>query len=395
MANCKVKAGGVVTNWAGDLTPEQCARFPAGKVLGAGTFATAYIKADEPDKVVKFTADYADAQAARKLLGKKLQGTVGIYDVAELKGQKTSVPGFSSYDRIYAITTERVEQLPTRMHPAAYGTRFLRVGYHLAKDKCLKEAGPDDDYRESCDTVLPKMADALDELRSEGVEAEDTHARNWGLRNGEPVLLDLGVSSFDLATVPPIDLAALRKGKKKMRHNRLGAFEGGRNTALYVALGVGLIAIMLWPKKSTAATGAASKNATPAPKAGGSAVGTFTDPTTGVLIEGPSGQIGVGIAYTVQRGESWSNIASRVFGDWRWWPFLWDMNRGNGTQFTNPDLLNVGDSISIPAATPASAAYQTAIFARANAHRRYWLDKNAGKSVTMPAIVFEQTPRPQ
>jgi hypothetical protein len=71
------------------------------------------------------------------------------------------------------------------------------------------------------------------------------------------------------------------------------------------------------------------------------------------------------------------------------------MNRGNGTQFTNPDLLNVGDSISIPAATPASAVYRDDIFARANAHRRYWLDKNAGKSVTMPAIVFEQTSRPQ
>ena len=395
-----VKAGSIVTDWRGALTDEQCSRFPPGKRLGQGSFATAYIKADEPDKVVKFTADPEDAKASRKLIGKKLRGTVEIYDVAELRGQSITIPGFSKYDRIYGITTQRVDPLPKKMVASASGTLSLWVTFDAALHKCRDLSRKMNQPESECDVTLPKMKAAIDELRAEGIKAEDTHGGNWGLRNGEPVILDLGVSAIDPATVPPIDLAAIRKGEKKMRrmyrHNRLGAFTDDPKNLIMLALGIGVVAYLLWPKKAKAEKKAPpAETPTPAPAAGGTEpVGSFRDPATGVVIEGPQGEIGVGIAYTVQRGESWSNIASRVFGDYRWWPFLWDFNRGNGTQFKNPDALSVGDAISIPAATPADAAYREAIFERALAHRQYWVDKVAGKAVgAMPAIVYEQTPR--
>ncbi len=184
--------------------------------------------------------------------------------------------------------------------------------------------------------------------------------------------------------------------RRMQRYNRLGGIYDNPKNVIMLALGIGVVAYLLWPKKAKAEKKAPpAATPTPAPAAGGTEpVGSFRDPATGVVIEGPKGEIGVGIAYTVQRGESWSNIASRVFGDYRWWPFLWDYNRGNGTQFPNPDMLKVGDSISIPAATPADAAYREAIFERALAHRQYWVDKAAGKAAgAMPDIVYKQTPR--
>lgn len=187
------------------------------------------------------------------------------------------------------------------------------------------------------------------------------------------------------------------------RHNRLGGLYDNPANVVMLAVGIGVLAFLLWPKKAKAQTpaGADTKKdtPTPAPAAGSTTTlpspGTpkFQDPATGTTIDGPSGKIGAGTAYAIQKGESWSNIASRVFGDYRWWPFLWDYNRTAQT-FQNPDKLNVGDSISIPASTPKDAAYQRRIFERAAAHRKYWLDKAAGKSVTMPAIVSEQTPVP-
>lgn len=394
-----VKAGSIVTDWRGALTDDQCKRFPPDRRIGQGSFASAYVKADEPDKVVKFTADPEDAKASRKLIGKKLRGTVEVYDVAELRGQSITIPGFNKYDRIYGITTQRVDPLPKKMVASASGTLYLRMSFDAALHKCRDLSRKMNQPESECDVTLPKMKAAIDELRVEGIKAEDTHGGNWGLRNGEPVLLDLGVSAIDPATVPPIDLAAIRKGRnmrRMYRHNRLGAFTDDPKNLIMLALGIGVVAYLLWPKKAKAEKKAPpAATPTPAPAAGGTEpVGSFRDPATGVVIEGPKGEIGVGIAYTVQRGESWSNIASRVFGDYRWWPFLWDYNRGNGTQFPNPDMLKVGDSISIPAATPADADYREAIFERALAHRQYWVDKAAGKAAgAMPDIVYKQTPR--
>lgn len=194
-----------------------------------------------------------------------------------------------------------------------------------------------------------------------------------------------------------------RHPSRRSHSNRLAGLYDDPNMLIAAGIGIALIAYLLWPKKAKAETVPPREKSpdvpTPAPSAGSSTTTPtpskqqFSDPATGVAVDGPSGKIGAGIAYAVQKGESWSNIASRVFGDYRWWPFLWDYNRTPQT-FQNPDKLNVGDSISIPASTPQDATYRDRIFQRAAAHRQYWLDKAKGKAVTMPAIVSEQTPVP-
>lgn len=186
-----------------------------------------------------------------------------------------------------------------------------------------------------------------------------------------------------------------------------------------ILIGGGLLAVaaylILRPKTAKAQTRPAVPAAPPAPPpapalpqsvpspAGGpvAPASTFNDPATGVKIEGPSTKLAApapgtpDAIKTLDRGESWSNIASRAYGDFRWWPYLWDHNRSGSNQFNNPDVLRRGDTIKIPQAPPADEGFKAAIFARAAAHRRYWLNKNAGRRVSMPPEVAERTPLPE
>ena len=163
----------------------------------------------------------------------------------------------------------------------------------------------------------------------------------------------------------------------------------------YIGLGAVLLYLLLKPKAASASTldqraNAAQKELEDALKSGGS-VETFKDPATGVTLVGPSEPIQTGVSYTVRRGESWSNIAARTYGDYRWWPFLWDANR-TANRFTSPDSLAVGDVISIPSAPPASAEYRTAIFRRTTDHANYW--KRTAPRGQMPASVLTTTQLP-
>ncbi len=126
---------------------------------------------------------------------------------------------------------------------------------------------------------------------------------------------------------------------------------------LILALGA-VGAYYLWPKAASAAEkkpepklpagGAPDTSAVP-PAAGGSASGTFTDPGTGATLVGPSDPIPVTTTLsTIKRGESWSNVASRLLGDYRWWPAIWFANRAN-PKYANPEILNVGDQIQLDA----------------------------------------------
>lgn len=185
----------------------------------------------------------------------------------------------------------------------------------------------------------------------------------------------------------------------------LGALSPGEMGAALVAAGVALY--FLWPKSAsaqTSATGGGEKGDGRAPGAGGGmpgSTGTFTDPSTGVLIDGPSTGItapAVGAAdlvRTVERGESWSNMASRAYNDYRWWPYIWDYNRASSSAFSNPDVLNRGDTVRIPAAPPADPTFQAAIFSRAKLHRDYWICKNAKRATcVLDASVTVRTPLP-
>ena len=193
--------------------------------------------------------------------------------------------------------------------------------------------------------------------------------------------------------------------RRRSRMHGLGAAFGTTEIITVLAAG-GLVAYLLWPKSAKAQTRPATgdggtKEPTPAPAAGGGMPApntpVFTDPSTGVAIAGPSTDIvppAVGAAdiiKTLEKGESWSNLASRAYNDYRWWPFLWDYNRSSSTTFPNPDVLRRGEVVKIPAAPPEDPTFKAAIFARAAAHRRYWLD---GRTGPLPTIVLERTAVP-
>lgn len=125
-------------------------------------------------------------------------------------------------------------------------------------------------------------------------------------------------------------------------------------------------------------------------------VPTFADPATGVAIAGPSTSIQPTPSYTVQPNESWSNIASRVYGDYQWWPFLWDRNR-TPTRYLTPDNFQVNDTISLPTAPPMDPGYQAAIFARALAHRAWWIQALKVGVANVPPMggdILNPTPLP-
>lgn len=200
----------------------------------------------------------------------------------------------------------------------------------------------------------------------------------------------------------------------KKRGRQLGALDAGTRRALALVAGVGILAYLFWPKKAKAAT--LSRRAAEAqaeldelvrqPVVGGGMPGgdleTFRDPSTGVVIAGPSmgitpppagAQDGTKV---LEKDESWSNLASRAYGDYRWWPYLWDYNRSSSTQFPDPDLLRRGTTVKIPAAPPGVATFKVAIFDRARLHREYWLCKAgpSGASCVMDFRVLERTPVP-
>lgn len=164
---------------------------------------------------------------------------------------------------------------------------------------------------------------------------------------------------------------------------------------VYIGVGAVLLYLILKPKPVAAAVLPAPAPAPePSSKPNAPTAEKFVDPGTGATLVGPSEPIRSGQTYTVRAGESWSNIASRVYKDFRWWPFLWDHNRrAFPNRFASPDVLAVGSVIEIPAAVPLDAAYKATIFARAKAHLDYW--KKPAPRGTMPAIVRALTDLPK
>lgn len=182
-----------------------------------------------------------------------------------------------------------------------------------------------------------------------------------------------------------------------------GARVVGLSTTGKVTLGIlaaGALAWLFWPKKAAAAETPADK-AIPtnvdAPAAAGSTTVT-KDPGSGVAIVGNTGKLATSQSYTIRAGDAgWSNLASRTYGDYRWWPALWDANR-SGTKFQNPDILRIGDGIVIPSLPVNDAKFKAAVFARAEADRAWQLARAkaraAKKAFTTPrpSIISAATP---
>lgn len=463
---CWVQAGTSVDDWDGKLTPTQCGAFPAmGKEetaapgyifgFGQGSFAQAYQHAEDPTKVVKFTADAADAEASALVAETPLKGTVRVFKVARLKGQTGTAPvmdEFGDFEEllgqpIFGIITEKVDETTYPQYtsisavwnqykanasifrafpPNEFNARDF-VDPVAAADYCVIETGADD---ETCREVVNDVLDAVNEQAHKiGVIPLDIPPRNWGSRNGKPVILDLGVSAGRNA--PRIETLAGtgKKGQKHMarRHRSHRRRHLGETTEMAVynpdkpsrVVGInwkspwlwgGLAAIGLiafWPKKAKASEKKPVEKAPDVPV--GSGTGTestvptggtttlATDPGSGTPVAGPTGSIVSEMKRTVAKGESWANIASRAYGDYRWWPALWDYNRSGGAKFKDPGLLRVGDEIMVPA-LPQSAAFKVAIFARAEADRAWEIEraraKKAGKKFSKPRPLSTMTATP-
>ncbi len=231
-----------------ELSPSQCARFPPGKHLGEGVFATAYVHANDPYRVVKFTGDAREANVAARLLGVQLKGSVTVFDVARLRGHKAAalVPSkkfsvFTSKEAqpIFGLVTERVKdpsdvtkraaraiwsQLkPKRTSIVTTDPARFRVADWVdldkAGDNCEQYALTKE--KDQCRIKVEQMAAAIDEQAKNGVIPLDLHAENWGERhNGDPVILDFGVAAapgpkpkIELAKAPKARCAKGRKGK--------------------------------------------------------------------------------------------------------------------------------------------------------------------------------------
>ena len=246
---CRVSAGGSVAFETGNtrqtmpLSYQQCERFPAGNWLGQGSFASAYEHADDPTKVVKFTGDAREASVARRFLGKKLKGSVTIFDIAKLRGHTATVAvptkDFSDFkdktkQPVFALITERVSTRLSRPNANAVSAMWASMGkqrkdiakvdplqfqladwvdFDDAVKKCAWNMGGASDAVSLCRPAMNDVFNAVNEQARNGVIPLDLHNGNWGQRpDGSPVILDFGVSSAPGKT-PRIDLAKAPKNR--------------------------------------------------------------------------------------------------------------------------------------------------------------------------------------
>lgn len=158
-------------------------------------------------------------------------------------------------------------------------------------------------------------------------------------------------------------------------------------------LGVGAAAYLLWMNVASAEEAKlddptipeGEKPALPppptAPQNPPESADTFTDPGSGQQLDGPSGTIIGGFTYKVRRGESWSNIASRAYGDYRWWPALWGLN---ADRYADPERLLVGDMIVLPEQLDPAAKEDA--FRRARLHANWWRGGRVGRNPAVPML---------
>ena len=234
------------------LSQAQCDAFPAGRMLGQGSFASTYVHRDDPSKIVKFTADELDAKSAALLQGKKLKGATEVYDVALLKGHETS-----EGTPLHAIVAERVEPLhyatdrkvvsllaemntpinnyaegrgsfnkPPNLKSAKLGPKFKvpKKFRDIVERRCAFVSARDPDDID-CSKV-PEIIGAMeDTAQKAGFFSGDLHEGNWGKRSdGSLVILDFGqskqqkdepireLSGLRLTTLGVLGLAALAGG---------------------------------------------------------------------------------------------------------------------------------------------------------------------------------------
>lgn len=216
------------------LNEEQCAKFRPGARLGSGAYAVAYERKGDPTRVAKFTTDKKDAKSAALLKGKKYKHLVRVEDVRELRGH----PG------VYGIIAERLKTGDTLddvalniLREALADHAHFRGTGEIDADEPLSSLITDDAYKlckwnepytawasrrssdkaKRCDSHLRQMVTAIDEAIHAGLLTRDLHQGNWGMRDKDHVILDFGHSTTFHKDAPAIDLAGLRRRRRKKR----------------------------------------------------------------------------------------------------------------------------------------------------------------------------------
>lgn len=231
--HCHIAVGSQVLDIHGnqqefDLSESQCAMLKPGGLLGQGNYGSAYEVDGDPEKVVKFTVDPADAKAAARLVGKRVSGAVKVFKVAALKGRKTygDVP-VAFYDAeqddfvdaegpqpVFAIVAERLKPLSSNYHKVALdnlngrGVRGNRQELSRMDPKTFRFPKPYRDRavdycerawisRDECEGYIDEAVESMEDVAHKaGVIPLDVHGENWGRRkSGKLALLDLGVST--------------------------------------------------------------------------------------------------------------------------------------------------------------------------------------------------------
>ena len=127
---------------------------------------------------------------------------------------------------------------------------------------------------------------------------------------------------------------------------------------------------------------AIAANLPPIPPDTGSATGSGSAPSQG--------------RYIVQKGDGWSQIAKKLYGNYRLWPWLWDLNRTPSRYATLEDSLQAGDTLMAPAKAPIDSGYLAKIYARADAYTAWYKNPRTptGRPKPVPQLVKDPTPMP-
>jgi len=219
--------------------------------LGAGAHGAAFEHGD--DTVLKLTVDRDDAYASAIVKDEgPVPGVVEIGWVGEIPLSETVTDRTGQRkerETIWAILAERVDPAPDwinyvswQIDDARYrgqtkrglneevDRRIAQMRSYAAGDKDELGLGPPPVPRgfaswEEVAERLDQLRDSWNRLRDLGIELIDFSKDNIGMRDGDPVFLDLGFRSYVLETEPELPL--LRNGPRDLK------FESGVTGAAY------------------------------------------------------------------------------------------------------------------------------------------------------------------
>lgn len=181
------------------------------EILGGGSFGTAAV--DDDGHVLKLTSDASEVQAGAVLRGKDLPHVVYIAGAWWVAGVRVATP-WDNAARVGVLSLEKVEASLDEFRPItrlvhevkkeeeAYPDQLEQLGHRDARRKLhdvsellesrLRELAEEKSLKAASD-----VADALHELRAQGVYAIDVHGGNIGYNAAKKCfqVFDIGSSS--------------------------------------------------------------------------------------------------------------------------------------------------------------------------------------------------------